>query len=333
MDQDMATSAPAARVATVLGTMSIPNPLDVSATREALDYFAKAGFEDIDTAIMYQGGKSESALGEVGMEKFRVAIKANPWYKDGKTFDDPVAGLNAGSVKEQLRASLSSLRRESVELFYLHAPDHETPIEETLLAVHELKSEGLFREWGLSNYASWEVVDIWHMCKANGWQTPSVYQGMYNAVTREVERELLPALRRLGISFYAYNPLAGGILTGKHSFDNLPDGGRFSSKTVWGGRYRDRFWHKPMFDALDEIKALCEKHETTAVSASLRWLHHHSCLSGERGDAVIVCGSSLDQVKTNVDACADGRPLPQELVDAFGQAWGASKAHCPQYFR
>ncbi|CAM9972821.1 unnamed protein product, partial [Hapterophycus canaliculatus] len=75
-------------------------------------------------------------------------------------------------------------------------------------------------------------------CRANGWQTPSVYQGMYNAVTREVERELLPALKKLGMRFYAYNPLAGGILTGKHSFDSPPDGGRFSSKTVWGGRYR-----------------------------------------------------------------------------------------------
>lgn len=60
---------------------------------------------------------------------------------------------------------LEHTRRESVDLFYLHAPDHETPIEETLLAVHELRSEGLFREWGLSNYASWEVVDIWHICK------------------------------------------------------------------------------------------------------------------------------------------------------------------------
>ncbi|CAM9231442.1 unnamed protein product [Ectocarpus sp. 12 AP-2014] len=328
-----AASATATRVATVLGTMSIPAPLDAEATREALDYFAARGFDQIDTAIMYQGGKSEATLGEAGMESFRVAAKANPWYKDGKTFDDPVGGLNAASVKEQLRASLSSLRLESVDLFYLHAPDHETPLEETLQAVHELRSEGLFREWGLSNYAAWQAVDIWHICKANGWQTPAVYQGMYNAVTREVERELLPALKKLGMRFYAYNPLAGGVLTGKHSFDSLPEGGRFSSKTVWGGRYRDRFWHKPTFEALESIKALCRKHETTPVSASLRWLRHHSCLDGSRGDAVIVCGSSVEQVKANVDACADETPLPQELVDAFDQAWEASKAKCPQYFR
>ncbi|CAN0046946.1 unnamed protein product [Pylaiella littoralis] len=335
-DASVAASSPAAavaRVATVLGTMSIPVPLNAASTREALNYFSAAGFDEIDTAIMYQGGKSEKALGDAGMGAFRMATKANPWYKDGKTFDDPVAGLSAGSVKEQLKASLSSLRLEKVDLFYLHAPDHETPLLETLTAVHELRSEGLFAEWGLSNYAAWEAVDIWHVCRANGWQTPSVYQGMYNAVTREVERELLPALKQLGMRFYAYNPLAGGILTGKHSFDSPPEEGRFSSKTVWGGRYRDRFWHKPTFDALEVIKDLCQKHETTPVSASLRWLRHHSCLSGERGDAVIICGSNLEQVKANVDACADETPLPKDLVDAFEQAWGASKAQCPQYFR
>lgn len=313
--------------------MSIPNPLDEGATRQALQYFSAAGFEEIDTAIMYQGGKSETTLGDVGMETFRVACKANPWYKDGKTFNDPVGGLRADSVKEQLRASLQGLRRTSVDLFYLHAPDHDTPVEETLKAVHELRSEGLFLEWGLSNYASWQVVDIWHICKENGWQTPSVYQGMYNAVTRGVELELLPALKKLGMRFYAYNPLAGGILTGKHSFDSVPQTGRFSSETVWGGRYRSRFWHKPVFDALDVLKGLCEKHDTTLVSVSLRWLHHHSVLSGDDGDAVIVCGSTVDQVKANVDACADNTPLPQELVDAFEVAWGVSKPYCPQYFR
>eukprot|EP00904_Undaria_pinnatifida_P003317 jgi/Undpi1/12987/HiC_scaffold_7.g02651.m1 len=321
------------RVATVLGTMNIPNPLDEGAARQALEYFSAAGFDEIDTAIMYQGGKTETTLGDVGTGKFRVATKANPWYKDGKSFDDPVGGLNADSVKEQLRASLASLRCSSIDLFYLHAPDHDTPIEETLKAVHELRSEGLFLEWGLSNYAAWQAVDIWHICKANGWQTPSVYQGMYNAVTREVEAELLPALKKLGMRFYAYNPLAGGILTGKHKFDSNPQGGRFSSDTVWGGRYRNRFWHKPTFDALEDLKKLCEKHDTTLVSASLRWLYHHSVLSGADGDAVIAGGSSLEQIKANVDACTDDTPLPEELVGAFELAWEASKSRCPRYFR
>ncbi|CAN0295964.1 unnamed protein product, partial [Scytosiphon promiscuus] len=79
---------------------------------------------------------------------------------------------------------------------------------------------------------------VLHGCRANSWQTPSVYQGMYNAMTREVERELLPALKRLGMRFYAYNPLAGGLLSGKHNYEKPPEEGRFSTNTLWGGFYR-----------------------------------------------------------------------------------------------
>eukprot|EP00752_Nemacystus_decipiens_P002716 g2536.t1 len=323
------------RIPAVLGTMSIPDPLDAIAAQEALDYFLAAGFDEIDTAILYQGGATEATLGEIGMKKYKVAAKANPWYKDGAAHDffTPTYGLKPGLVKEQLRKSIKVLGLSSVDLFYLHAPDHNTPIEETLLAVHELRSEGLFRVWGLSNYAAWEVVDIWHICKANGWQTPSVYQGMYNAITREVERELLPALKKLGIKFYAYNPLAGGILSGKHKFEAPPEGGRFSTTTVWGSIYRNRYWHKTIFDELEVLKGLCEEHGTNLVSASFRWMRHHSNLDGEVGDAVIICGSSVRQVKSNVDCCKDETPLPKELVDALETAWESAKPHCPSYFK
>ncbi|XP_031232899.1 aflatoxin B1 aldehyde reductase member 2-like [Mastomys coucha] len=108
-----------------------------------------------------------------------------------------------------------------VDLFYLHIPDHSTPVEETLQACHQLHQEGKFVELGLSNYASWEVAEICTLCKKNGWILPTVYQrrgkqipayalmGMYNDTTWQVEKELLPCLRHFGLRFYAYNPLAG----------------------------------------------------------------------------------------------------------------------------
>ncbi|CAM9737568.1 unnamed protein product [Ectocarpus sp. 4 AP-2014] len=265
--------------------MSIPEPLDTAAAREALEYFHAAGFDEIDTAILYQDGATETTLGEIGVEKFRVAAKANPWYKTDESHDffTPTYGLRPDLVKEQLRKSIEVLGVPSVELFYLHAPDHNTPIEGTLQAVHELRSEGLFREWGLSNYTAWETVDIWHICKANGWQTPVVYQGMYNAVTREVERELLPALKKLGMRFYAYNPLvkAGGLLSGKHKFEKPPEDGRFSTTSLWGSLYRARYWRKELFDEIEKLKAICVKHDTDLVSASFRWMRHHSSLTGK----------------------------------------------------
>ena len=105
-------------------------------------------------------------------------------------------------------------------------------IEDTLAEVHELHKEGKFKSLGLSNFQAWEVAHIYHTCKANGYVTPTVYQGMYNAITRDVEKELLPCLRKLGISFYAYNPLAGGVLTGKHS-GGEPEAGRFKDNAMY----------------------------------------------------------------------------------------------------
>ncbi|CAM9743591.1 unnamed protein product, partial [Phaeothamnion confervicola] len=278
-------------------------------------------------------------------DSFRVATKANPWYRDGRTTDTPAGGLRPELVEEQLRKSLKALKTDKVELFYLHAPDHDTPIEATLAAVNALHQEGLFSEWGLSNFAAWQVVQIYYLCQMRGWCAPVVYQGMYNAVTRAVEAELLPALRECGMRFNAYNPLAGGILTGRYGFDDDPQSGRFSGKTVWGGRYRrgrgkkrgeeegERFWRKATFDAIDELRLLCAAHDTSLTSASLRWLRFHSVLDGEKGDGVVIGGSSVEHIRSNVEASVEAAPLPEDVLAGFDRAWEAARRDCPQYFR
>ncbi|KAG5176149.1 aldo-keto reductase family 7, member A2 [Tribonema minus] len=321
--------------------MGIPSPMTKELASEALQIFKAAGHSDLDTAIMYQGGQTEVTLGELQVgSSVKVAIKANPWYRDGKTFDDPVAGLEPAQLKEQVRTSLKHLKLDKAQLLYLHAPDHVTPIRDTLSALHDLHKEGLFEQWGLSNYASWQVVDIYHLCKAMNMPPPSVYQarrkgnpalfGMYNAVTREVEKELLPALRHCGMQFYAYNPLAGGVLTGKWRYDDQPQSGRFNINTVWGNRYRERFWQRPLFDALERVRRACDAHATTPTAASLRWLLHHGALRD--GDGVIIGGSSVEQVAQNAAACAEG-PLPSDVVAALDDAWLAARGNCPLYFR
>ena len=124
--------------------------------------------------------------------------------------------------------------------------DKSTPIEDTLAAVQRLYEENRFKELGLSNYPSWEVVYIHRYCKERGWVVPTVYQGMYNPLTREVERELFPALRKLSMRFYAYNPLCGGLLTGKHDYESMSDraGTRFDPHSSYKERYTSRYWNK-----------------------------------------------------------------------------------------
>ena len=157
---------------------------------------------------------------------------------------------------------------------------------------------------------------------------PSVYQGRYNAVSRDVESELFPAVRNFGIRFYAYNPLAGGLLSGKYSqIHDLPHEGRFAIKTS----YRERFWKKSYFDAMAVIKEASEREGLSLLQAALRWILKYSHLRGSRGDGVILAASNLTQWETNLNSL--GGELPAKVIEAIDRAWEMTRADCPSYSR
>uniref|UniRef100_A0A4W6F2K8 Aldo-keto reductase family 7, member A3 (aflatoxin aldehyde reductase) n=1 Tax=Lates calcarifer TaxID=8187 RepID=A0A4W6F2K8_LATCA len=295
-----------ARPVSLLGTMAFGGRADAEQSLEMVQAFLDRGHKHLDTAFMYMDGKSETVIGGMNLPKtVSIATKANPW--DGKT-------LKPESVRSQLETSLQRLRTDCVDLFYLHAPDHQNPIQDTLRACNDLHKEGKFKEFGLSNYASWEVAEIVTICRHNNWIAPTVYQGMYNATTRQVETELLPCLRYFGMRFYAYNPLAGGLLTGKYHYqdkDGSQPAGRFFGNS-WAAAYRDRYWNM--------------------TSAAMRWMYHHSQLKGDLGDGVIIGMSSMEQLKQNLAAAEEG-PLDERVVAAFNEAWNLVAHECPNYFR
>lgn len=150
-------------------------------------------------------------------------------------------------LKSMPRISGSSSRRPSknseprVWIFYISTLSRDVTFSVTLRVINELYHEGKFRHFGLSNYASFEVAEIVMLCQHNGWVKPSVYQGTYNALARPIESELLPCLRRYGISFYAYSPLAGGLLTDRYlRTNNTPTEGRFNEASGKLGKgYRE----------------------------------------------------------------------------------------------
>lgn len=322
-------------VDTQLGTMTFGGQANERESVQMVDLFLSRGLKWLDTALMYTSYKSEVIIGNLSQErksKIKIATKANP--------DHSVKGLSFDGVVEQLQQSLTNLKTDSVDLFYLHYPDHNHPIEETLKACDHLHKEGKFKELGVCNYAAWELMEIYHICKENNWVVPTVYQGMYNPVTRMVEAELFPCIRRLGIRFYAYNLLAGGLLTGKHKFQDQPEKetkvGRFFGDARWPSAYRKRFWHKEYFDGVTEIQnALnsCYGDGTvTLIEASTRWMYHHSMLPGEHQDGVILGASSLTQLKNNMEYTDKG-PLDPDVVAAFDRSWEGVKGVCPRYNR
>ena len=308
----------------VLGTMTFSGQADAIASRSMIDKFIGAGHAEIDTAHLYNQGRTEVLLGEliapVQRKALYIAGKVNPWSGQG---------LQPGEVVRQLSETLRRLHTDYLDLLYLHAPDLETPVEQTLEACFELFQQGKFRHFGLSNYAAWQVAEIAEICRARGWMRPLVYQGMYNALTRDVERELFPCLRHYGIQFYAYNPLAGGLLTGKYrSFDELPDSGRFAD---FDG-YHDRYWKNDYFGAIRNFHAVCETEQIPPSHAALRWLMHHSHLSSAAGDGIILGASKPLHLDDHLNASAEGR-LPGAIVDTLAAGWETVRPVCIKYFR
>lgn len=225
-----------------------------------------------------------------------------------------------------------------MDLFYLHWPDPKTPLEQSLKRVNELYKAGKFREFGVSNYSHVQLAEILSICEAKGFVKPTVYQGMYNMLTRAVEPELFPLLRENGMRFYAFNPLAGGLLTGKYSnYEDQPiQDTRFHGARVVGKRYKDRYWKKSFFDALSLIKDAIVLHSPgkSLAEVSLTWMHHHSALNRDTFDGIIVGQSSLAHLQTNLSSgTSSSEKLPQALIDVIEQAWELVKPECPPYFR
>ncbi|KAH9483768.1 Aldo-keto reductase [Psilocybe cubensis] len=237
-------------------------------------------------------------------------------------------------LRKHLLKSLSALNVSSLEMWYLHAPDHTVPYEITFKAVNDLYNEGYFKRLGISNYASWEVAEIVGICKANGYVQPTAYQGIYNAIHRAVEPELLPCLRKFGISFYEFNPLAGGFFTGRYSsIDDTPElGSRFDPDRTQGKNYRNRYWNEPYFKALASIRVVAEKHNLTLTEVALRWISHHSLLKKDKGDAVLIGASSLKHIKENLVDLEKG-PLPEDVVKALDDAWNIVQPYATRYFK
>ena len=308
----------------VLGTMNFGPQLDLEASRMMVNSFLAAGGRELDTAYVYNDGTTENYLGEIlsepNLTNYEIATKVHPRIT-GK--------LDKATILMEFNESLRRMKRDCVDLLYFHFPDGKTPIDEALETVAELMAEGKIKELGLSNYPAWQVIDIAYKCDRIGCPRPVVYQGMYNALCRNVEPELFPAIRALGMRFYAFNPLAGGMLTGKHNnYDETPDAGRFARLKS----YRDRYWKQSYFDAIEEIRTACDKENIVMAEAAYRWLANHSFMKTELNDGILLGASRQEQMVQNMDAAKKGT-LPKSILDAMDTAWDMAKPDSPAYFK
>jgi len=308
----------------ILGTMNFGPQVDPAGSKEMVQRFLEAGHCELDSAYVYNAGETERILGTILPEmtagSYSIATKVHPRI---------TGRLDGQAVIMQLEESLQRLCLDSVDILYFHFPDQATPIENALETCAKLHADGKFRELGLSNFPAWMVLDIWHLCNERGWPVPTVYQGLYNGLSRNVEQELFDALRKTGMKFYAFNPLAGGLLTGKHAnFKSDPSPGRFARLDS----YKNRYWKESFFDAVESLAKSCNDAGIKPVEAAFRWLIHHSLLDSSKGDGIIIGASSMAQFEQNMEAMKQDI-LPENVLTAFDMAWAEAKPDSPEYFR
>lgn len=273
------------------------------------------GCDTIDTAQHYGG--SEKLLGE--------AKAGDQFIIDTKTPGGFAPQNNTRDVIIQ-NGHESSKKLGPIDVFYIHAPSQSEPNTEVLSAINELYKAGIFKRFGLSNFAASDVQAVYEYCEKNGLVMPTVYQGNYSPVARRQETELLPTLRKLGISFYAYSPLAGGFLT-KTKQDVLDGQGRFGMEGI-GALYNNMYNKPQLLDALADWEKIASEAGIPRAELAYRWVKYNSALNPEHGDGIIVGASSQKQLEQTLEGLKHG-PLPAQVVAKIDDIWEKIKLVAP----
>ena len=304
------------------GTMTFGGQTDEPAATRMIDLCIDSGINFLDTANAYNNGGSEAMLGKIIKNKrSRVVLASKVRNKMGEGPD--MNGLSRAAIFRAIDDSLKRLGTDYLDIYYLHLPDYSVPIEESLDAMNTLVKQGKIRHVANSNYSGWQVLQMLWIAKQNGYTPALITQPMYNLIARGIEQEYLPMCKEFGVSTVVYNPLAGGLLTGKQQRQAPLPGTRFDKNQM----YLDRYWHQADFDAVDELKAVAEKSGRSLLSLALNWLYHHSA-----SDCIILGASRIEQLEQDLKALGDG-PLDEQTLNACDQVWAKLRGPTPKYNR
>jgi aryl-alcohol dehydrogenase (NADP+) len=297
-----------------LGTMTFGLQCDEAASVAILDRAAAAGVTFLDTADVYPlgggldtVGRTEEILGRwlrgrrhdvVVATKCFGAMSARPWDR----------GASRKHILDAIEGSLRRLDTDYVDLYQLHHPDPNTPIDETLGALDDLVRAGKARYVGCSNFPAWQVARALGRSEVLGAARFASVQPRYNLLFRQVERELLPLAEAEGLGVIPYNPLAGGFLSGKHRREAGPTAGtRFTLGTA-AGRYQERYWHEREFATVEALGPLAREAGMPLVRLAVAWVLAHGAIT-----APIVGASRPEQLD-------DVLPAAEKELDAGLQA-------------
>lgn len=304
------------------GTMTFGGQTGEAAAARIVDCCLDAGINFLDTANFYNKGTTETILGRILKgRRDRIVLASKAGLKMGEGADQ--SGLSRAAILRAIDESLRRLGTDYLDVYYMHQPDYAAPLEETLATMEELVQAGKIRYPASSNHAAWQVVRMLWLAEKSGYRPAWITQPMYNLLARGTEQEYLPMCREFDVSTVVYNPLAGGLLTGKHRQEAPLAGTRFDGNQL----YMNRYWHPADFDAVADLRKAAGQAGRSLVSLSLNWLLHHT-----QTDCVILGASRLEHLEENLKALEDG-PLAPETLAACDAVWAKLRGVTPKYNR
>jgi 1-deoxyxylulose-5-phosphate synthase len=306
-----------------LGTMTFGNQADKKTSFEILDKASDAGVKFIDTADVYpigrssekQAGATESIIGEwLEGKRDKVVLATKCFGKMGPESNDQ--GLSRKHIMTAIEDSLRRLKTDYIDLYQAHQIDPNTPMDETLRAFDDLVEQGKVRYIGVSNWRAWQVA------KANGIVDRKNYvridsvQPRYNLLFRMIEEDLVPMALDEGLGIISYNPLAGGLLTGRYGKNaTVEEGTRFGLENNVGKLYQQRYWQEANFNAVQRYQTWCQEHNLDPTTTAVRWVSQQPGIT-----AVIIGVSRPEQLDASLRA-ADMAELTKEQLEWLDGLW------------
>jgi 1-deoxyxylulose-5-phosphate synthase len=286
-----------------LGTMTFGLQSDEATAIAIMDRAAEGGVDFLDSSDAYplggdlaSRGLTEEIIGRwLRGKRDRFIIATKCFAPTGPAPFD--AGNSRKHIMSAVEASLRRLQTDYIDLYQLHGYDQATPIDETLGALDDLVHSGKVRYIGCSNFLTYQLVRAIGRSETLRLARFDSVQPRYNLLFRQIEREMLPFCEEDGVGVIPYNPLAGGLLSGKHDASAPPpDGGRFA--LGWAGQiYQERYWHEPAFQTVEAIRKLADQAGISLVTLAIGWV-----LANKAITAPIIGASRPDQLDASLAA-------------------------------
>ena len=285
-----------------LGTMTFGTETDEPGSHAQLDRFVAAGGVLVDTADVYSGGESERIVGRWLAARpddvtSRIVLATKGRFP---TEDSPNgAGLSMRHLSRALDASLDRLGVDTIDLYQAHAFDPHTPMEETVRCFDGFVRSGKIRYYGLSNFTGWQLTKLVHLAHELNLTPPVTLQPQYNLLVREVEWEIVPAARDVGLGLLPWSPLGGGWLSGKYTRDERPTGAtRLGENPERGMEAYDRRKDSALvWDTISAVQTIADKRGVSMAQVALAWVTDRPGVT-----STILGARTLEQLEDNLGA-------------------------------